>query len=176
MLAQPSPSYATVSYSPAIMTYGIDVTVAAVIENDNRFLMVEELVTGKRVFNQPAGHVESGESLLDAAVRETFEETGYTFQPSQFLGLYLWQKPDSNRSFLRIAFSGPAVAPAHAALLDDGILAPHWLSREELLQRERRLRSPMVLRCIDAYLAGTRYPLEALVHMLPHYNVLAELA
>lgn len=158
------------------MNHRIDVTVAAVIEQQGRFLLVEELVNGRRVFNQPAGHLEAGESLVEAVIRETREETGYEFRPSGLLGVYLWEHPDKRRSYLRVAFSGPASAPTGEPRLDDGIIGVHWLSPQELFQREPQLRSPMVTRCVAAYRAGIGYPLDALIHLLPDCDLLAELA
>jgi len=145
----------------------IDVTVAAVIERDERFLLVEERVNGQLVLNQPAGHLEPGESLLEAAVRETLEETGFRFEPRHLVGVYLWHSPDSGRSFLRTVFCGAARPPSSTPRLDDGIVGVHWLKRTQLLSRSGDLRSPMVLRCIDDYLAGVRYPLAAVTHLAP---------
>jgi 8-oxo-dGTP pyrophosphatase MutT (NUDIX family) len=147
------------------MQRDIDVTVAAVVERDQRFLIVEERVHGGFVLNQPAGHLEPNESLVDAAVRETLEETGFRFTPQHVLGIYLWRSPEAERSFLRVAFVGEAQAPAMPAKLDDGIVAVHWLSRNHLLGRSTQLRSPMVMQCIDDYRAGIRYPLECLAHL-----------
>ena len=143
----------------------IDVTVAAIIERDGRFLVVEELAAGRRVFNQPAGHLESGESLLEAAVRETLEETGHRFAPSSLVGVYLWQSPEAGTTFLRVAFCGAAEPPKGPVELDEGILAAHWLTRSQMLSRAPELRSPMVLRCVDDYLAGRRFPLTCLTHL-----------
>jgi 8-oxo-dGTP pyrophosphatase MutT (NUDIX family) len=143
----------------------IDVTVAAVIENRGRFLVVEERALGRIVFNQPAGHLEPGESLTDAVVRETHEETGFHFEPRFVIGVYLWHSNEAERSFLRVTFSGAASAPPSPTQLDDGILAVHWLSRGELRNREAQLRSPMVMRCIDDFCAGARYPLTCLSHV-----------
>jgi ADP-ribose pyrophosphatase YjhB (NUDIX family) len=154
----------------------IDLTVAAVTEEDGKFLLVEELAHGAEVFNQPAGHVEPGESLLDAVVRETREETGFHFRPSRLLGIYLWQQPGTGRSFLRIAFKGIASAPKETPTLDDGILAVHRLSAREMRRYENRMRSPMVLQCVDDYIAGAGYPLAALVHLLPDYDRIAKRA
>jgi len=147
------------------MTWRPDLTVAAVVQRDGRFLIVEERIRDLRVFNQPAGHVEDGESLLAAAVRETFEETAWHFVPQQLLGMYLWRDETSGRSTLRVAICGDVTAREADRRLDRGILAAHWLTREELLARETRLRSPLVLRCVDDYLAGRRYALEALQHV-----------
>jgi 8-oxo-dGTP pyrophosphatase MutT (NUDIX family) len=146
------------------MAQGIDVTVAAIVERDGRYLVVEEHAGGNLVLNQPAGHLEPGESLLDAAVRETREETGYRFSPEHLVGVYLWQS-DAGTTFLRVTFCGPAQPPASPPRLDEGIVAVHWLTRTQLLGR--RLRSPMVLRCIDDYAAGLRYPLATLTHLVP---------
>jgi 8-oxo-dGTP pyrophosphatase MutT (NUDIX family) len=146
------------------MTQGIDVTVAAVIEREGRFLFVEELAGGKTVLNQPAGHLEPGESLIDAVVRETLEETGHRFEPTELVGIYLWQA-ESGTTFLRATFCGSHSAPSGPTRLDEGILATHWLTRAQLLGRERELRSPMVLRCLDDYLAGARHSLATLTHI-----------
>jgi ADP-ribose pyrophosphatase YjhB (NUDIX family) len=133
------------------------VTVAAVIQRENRFLLVEEEVNGHAVFNQPAGHLEAGESLVEAAVRETLEETAWRFIPSAITGVYRWPHPDNGITFLRFCFTGTVSDHDPARPLDAGILGCHWLTREELLTRPQR--SPMVLRCVDDYLAGRRYPL-----------------
>jgi 8-oxo-dGTP pyrophosphatase MutT (NUDIX family) len=146
---------------------GIDVTVAAIIEREERFLLVEELSAGHAVLNQPAGHLEPGESLLAAVVRETLEETGHSFTPRHVVGIYLWKSEEAGTTFLRIAFCGDADAPSKPARLDDGILGFHWLTADAIRRRERQLRSPMVLRCLDDYLLGVRYPLDCLTHMVP---------
>jgi len=143
----------------------IDVTVAALIEHDERFLLVEERACGRIVYNQPAGHLEPDESLLDAVVRETREETGYRFEPRHLLGVYLWRSEDSDKTFLRVAFTGAFAPPASPPRLDDGIIAVHWLTRNQLLGLRSQLRSPMVLRCIDDYRAGLRFPLDCLTHL-----------
>ena len=147
------------------MAPGIDVTVAAVIERDGRFLLVEERAGGHLVLNQPAGHLEHGESLLAAVTRETLEETGHHFTPSHVVGFYLWYSEEAETSYLRVAFCGSAQAPAGPATRDEGIVAVHWLSRAQILSRERHLRSPMVVRCLDDYLAGRRYALDCLTYL-----------
>jgi 8-oxo-dGTP pyrophosphatase MutT (NUDIX family) len=147
------------------MTQGIDVTVAAIIERDQRFLLVEERVGGQIVLNQPAGHLEPGESLLAAAARETLEETGHRFEPRGLVGIYLWHSDEAGTTFLRVTFCGPAQAPVGTPRLDDGILGVHWLTHGQILSRENDLRSPMVRRCFDDYLAGIRYPLDCLTHL-----------
>jgi 8-oxo-dGTP pyrophosphatase MutT (NUDIX family) len=147
------------------MTRGIDVTVAAIIERGGKFLMVEERAAGALVLNQPAGHLEQGESLLAAVTREALEETGHRFEPEHIVGLYLWHSADADTTYLRIAFCGPVEPSADVVSLDEGIVALHWLSRAELARRAPQLRSPMVLRCIDDYLAGRRHPLDCLTYL-----------
>ena len=146
-------------------TSRVDITVAALIESDGRFLLVEEHAGGREVINQPAGHVEPGETLIEAVIRETCEETGYRFEPQAVLGLYHWYSESEDLSFVRIAFCGQAEAPQGKPALDEVIIATHWLSREQILARQHRLRSPMVLRCIDDYRAGTRFPLSCLAEL-----------
>jgi 8-oxo-dGTP pyrophosphatase MutT (NUDIX family) len=138
------------------------VTVATVAERDGRFLMVQERVNGQSVLNQPAGHLEDHESLVTAAVRETLEETGWHFAPELITGIYRWREPVTGRTFIRVAFTGSLLGNVPDARLDDGIEQAVWLSRSQLLEQAAQLRSPMVLRCIDDYLAGARYPLHLL--------------
>jgi 8-oxo-dGTP pyrophosphatase MutT (NUDIX family) len=136
------------------------VTVAAIVERDGRFLLVEEAVDGARVWNQPAGHLDPDESLASAVIRETREETGYRFVPECLVGIYLWRRPDGP-AFLRHAFAGRTVGEPSSEL-DAGIVGVHWRSREELAAPGAPLRSPLVLRCVDDWLAGRRYPLDLL--------------
>lgn len=149
------------------MTFRPDVTVAAVVERDGRFLVVEERAARRIVINQPAGHLEAGESLLDAAVRETLEETGYRLSPASVTGIYLWRHPATGRSFLRVAFTGAVTGPEPDHRLDRCIVRAAWMSREQLAARPNVLRSPLVLRCIDDFLAGARYPLSLLTSLQP---------
>jgi 8-oxo-dGTP pyrophosphatase MutT (NUDIX family) len=144
-----------------------DITVAAVVEREDRFLMVEEHASGRIVLNQPAGHLESGESLAEAVVRETLEETAWQVVPEAVIGVYLWQNPDNARAFLRVAFAAHCTDHEPWRGLDDGICRALWMSRDDLLGETARLRSPMVLRCLDDYLAGHRYPLGLLNHVDP---------
>ena len=144
----------------ADMARNPDITVAAVTENDGRFLVVEERINRRLVFNQPAGHVEHGETLIDAVVREVREETAWGFVPQALLGVYVWLNPASGRSYMRFAFTGAVKDHDAQQPLDRGIVTTHWLSREDLREREPRLRSPLVLRCIEDYLGGIRRPLE----------------
>jgi 8-oxo-dGTP pyrophosphatase MutT (NUDIX family) len=138
-----------------------DVTVAALVERAGRFLVVEERIAGRVVINQPAGHLEDGETLLAAVVRETLEETAWRFKPESLLGLYLWRSPRGH-STLRIAFTGTVDAHDEQRTLDPPVLATHWLSREQLAKRAAQLRTPLVMQCIDDYLGGRRLPLEAI--------------
>lgn len=141
------------------------VTVSAVTERDGRFLFVEEEVRGNIVINNPAGHLEPDETLIDAVVREVAEETGCLFEPRGITGIYLWTTPKGDRTFVRVNFFGECLEEDNNATLDDGILQKMWLTREELLANRAKLRSPMVLGCIDDYLSGKRYPLDVLKHM-----------
>ena len=136
-------------------------TVAAIVEKDGKFLMVEEDVNGEIVYNQPAGHLEPEESLIDAVVRETQEETAWKFTPEALVGVYLWPQPNTDRTFLRFAFCGTCSDHQPEQELDEGILHALWLSKEEL-QNSKKLRSPMVIKNIDDYLAGQRFPLDIL--------------
>jgi 8-oxo-dGTP pyrophosphatase MutT (NUDIX family) len=148
------------------MTWRPDLTVAAVVERDGRFLVVEERIGGALVLNQPAGHVEDGETLPEAVVRETREETAWAFTPQWLLGVYLWRNPRNGRSTVRVAFSGEAHDHQPHQPLDRGIHAVHWKTRAELGELGGRLRSPLVLRCIDDHLAGRRFELAALTHLI----------
>lgn len=135
-------------------------TVAAVIEEKGRFLMVEEETgTGTPVFNQPAGHLEAAESLLQAVIRETREETAWGFTPQALVGVYRWRVPPAGATYLRFCFHGTCHDHRPELPLDDGILRAVWMSREELAAMPQRLRSPLVLHCIDDYLAGHRHPM-----------------
>lgn len=147
------------------MTWKPHATVAAIIQRDNKFLMVEELINGERLFNQPAGHLDPDETLIEAAIRETREETAWRFTPEAVTGVYLWTHPDSGKTFLRVAFCGQCDDHQAEQPLDDGILNAVWMSRDEIVQKKQSLRSPMVIDCIDDYLAGKRYPLDLLINI-----------
>ena len=135
-------------------------TVAAVIEREGRFLLVEEISDGRRVLNQPAGHLDPGESLIEACVRETLEETAYAFEPTSLVGIYRWHYAPADNTFLRFAFAGGVGSVDASRKLDTEIVATHWLSREDLAARAGMHRSPLVMRCVDDYLAGRRFPLD----------------
>ena len=137
-------------------------TVAAVIESGGRYLVVEEMAEGRRVFNQPAGHLEPGERLVDAVVREVLEEAGVHFVPERLIGLYRWVNPRNHETHLRVAFSGHLNGSEPERTLDDPIITPHWLSYDELVDRRESHRSPLVMGCIDDHLQGCSYPLELL--------------
>ncbi len=141
-----------------------NVTVAALIERDGKFLMIEEFSHGRLVYNQPAGHLENGESLFDAVVREVREEAAWGFKPEAGVGLYMHPSPSSDITYLRICFAGRCYDHQPEQPLDAGILRVHWMSLEEVRQNVERLRSPMVLTCINDYLAGNRIPLDHLKH------------
>jgi len=143
------------------MTWKPHATVAAIVEQNGQFLMVEENVNGKIVYNQPAGHLDPDESLVEAVIRETQEETAWLFTPEALVGVYLWSQPNSDRSFLRFAFCGTCSNHQANQQLDDGILRALWLSKAEL-ENSKKLRSPMVMQNIDDYLSGQRYPLDIL--------------
>ncbi len=149
------------------MVWKPDVTVAAVAERDGKFLLVEERASGRLVLNQPAGHLEDGETLLEAVVRETFEETGWRFRPEAVVGIYLWRPDPAGRTFLRVAFSGVLDGCETIRPPDRAILRLRWLSRGELAEPGRRLRSPLVLRCVDDYVAGIRHPCSLISHLDP---------
>lgn len=138
------------------------VTVAAIIEHDRKFLLVEEETSDGIRFNQPAGHLDPGESLIDAVSREALEETAHEFKPDALVGVYM-SRYLSNRTgddvtYLRFAFSGRVGAQLDRPL-DDGILRAVWMSYEELLVCQEKHRSPLVLQCVDDYLEGKRSPL-----------------
>ncbi len=143
------------------MSFKVDFTVAAIAERDGRFLFVQERAARRIVLNQPAGHLEDGESLQDAVIRETREETGRAFTPESIVGLYLWRGP-GGRTVLRIAFAGRVGEQDPSLALDRAIIRTLWLDRRELAAREGEHRSPLVLRCMDDYLAGARHPLALL--------------
>ncbi len=155
------------------MVWKPDVTVAAVAERDGRFLLVEERASGRVVVNQPAGHLEDGETFLDAVARETLEETAWVFRPQAIVGVYVWRPQPAGRTFLRIAFCGDLVAHDPTRTLDRGIVRTRWLDRAQILAPQVRLRSPLVLQCVDDYLAGNRHPLDLIRHMIPQPAALA---
>ena len=148
--------------SDRIVQWRPNVTVAAVAESDARFLIVEEETAQGLRYNQPAGHLEEGETLLAAVTRECLEETACTFDPEALIGVYRHQDPGSPVTYLRFAFAG-RVGPADPSrALDAGIVRAVWLSVDEIRARRDRHRSPLVMRCLQDFLAGRRYPLDCL--------------
>jgi 8-oxo-dGTP pyrophosphatase MutT (NUDIX family) len=137
------------------------VTVAAVIERDGKFLLVQERIDQRLVLNQPAGHLDPGESLVAACRREVLEETAYRFEPTGLVGIYRWYYAPKDVTFLRFCFRG-RVGERMDHPLDKEIVGVHWLSPEELEQRKAEHRSPLVQKCLDDFLAGRHFPLEVL--------------
>ena len=137
-------------------------TVACVVEREGRFLMVEERDkrTGAMVFNQPAGHLEQGESLQDAALRETLEETGWTVNLTGIISIALYDAPTNGLTYHRTTFCADPVSQAEDATIDPDIHCVHWLDYGEIVAISDRLRSPLVLTTLDAYRLGRRYPLD----------------
>ena len=141
------------------------VTVATIIMRDDAFLVVEEETRVGVRLNQPAGHLEAGETLVAAAVRETLEETGHRIAPTALVGIYRWQAPDTGATFIRFAYAGVVVAHEATRPLDAGILRAFWLTYDELAARRATHRSPLVMRCVDDYRAGSRRPLDHVAEM-----------
>ena len=136
------------------------VTVASIVEREGRFLLVEEETRSGLKFNQPAGHLEPGEGLIAAASREALEETGWRVRPTALIGIYRWEAPDTGATFVRFSFAAEAREHDASRTLDVGIARSLWMSYEEIVARRADHRSPLVLRCIDDYRAGMRWPLD----------------
>jgi 8-oxo-dGTP pyrophosphatase MutT (NUDIX family) len=145
------------------MSDRISVTVAAIVERGGRFLLVEEHTDEGLRLNQPAGHLEPGESLLAGVARETLEETAWHFAPGWLQGVYRWQHPASGVTYVRFAFGGTLRRHESDRPLDQGIVRALWLTPVQLREQAPRHRSPLVMRCVEDHLAGRRYPLELLV-------------
>lgn len=143
-----------------------NVTVAALIERDGRFLLVEEETSDGLLLNNPAGHLDPGESPIDGVIRETLEETTRTFTPEGFLGMYMSRfrrtRTGEDITYLRLAFYGSVSEADPTLSLDEGIVGTVWLTADEIRAQPERLRSPLVLECIESYLAGARHPLSIL--------------
>ncbi len=142
-------------------------TVAAIIERDGRYLMIEEHTPEGLRLNSPAGHLDPGESPLQGVVRETLEETTCDFTPSALLGVYLsrFQRASTGEdiTYLRFAFCGTVGEPNPELTLDTGIVRTLWMTPEELRACPERHRSPLVMRCVDDHVAGRRFPLETII-------------
>ncbi len=138
----------------------IHLTVAALVPSEQGFLLVKEEDDGRIVINQPAGHVEPGEGILEAVKRETFEETGWQVEPRSLLGISIYTSPHNQVTYYRMAFLCDALEQDRQAVLDSDIIETLWLSETELRTRHSEMRSPMVITTLDDYCAGKRYPLE----------------
>ena len=138
------------------------ITVATIVEDQGRFLLVEELKGGKRVLNQPAGHLEADETLQQAAIRETLEETGWDVELTAVVGIYLYTAPSNGVTYQRVCFAAKALKHHPQRELDSGIVGAPWFSRDELAAQPERWRSELVLRCIDDYLDGALYGLDVI--------------
>ena len=136
-------------------------TVATIIEQNGKFLFVEEEDSGKFVYNQPAGHLDEGETLSDAAIRETLEETGHSCELTGYLGLFTFTAPSNNTTYHRHCFVGKSTHYDPTLSLDDGIIGIKWLTQGELIA-SKKARSPLVIKCIEHYLNQKIYPLEVI--------------
>ena len=142
------------------MTWQPHITVATIVEDQGRFLLVEEFKAGKHVFNQPAGHLEANESLLQAALRETLEETAWDVELTGVVGIYLYTAPSNGVTYQRICFAAKPLRHHAERALDSDIVRAVWMTREELLADPQRWRSELVPQCIEDYLAGPLHSLE----------------
>lgn len=149
------------------MIWKPNVVVAAIVERGGKFLLVEEEADGEIVLNQPAGHLDEGETLANAVIRETLEETAWHIEPTALLGVYRWPHPAKAITYLRFAFIARALREEIGRTLDHGCRRALWLTPEEIRANRARLRSPQVERCLDDYLAGTFYPLDLLREVAP---------
>lgn len=143
-----------------------NVTVAAVAEREGRFLLVEEETEDGLRYNQPAGHLDHGESLIDACSREALEETAWHFRPTALVGVYQWPRPKGNITYLRFAFAGELGEEEIGRALDTGIVRAVWMTPSEVESSRDRHRSPLIWQCVQDWLAGRRYPLD----MIRHYG------
>lgn len=140
-------------------------TVAAIVEDNGKFLLVEEVTERGNRFNQPAGHLENNETLIEAVIRETLEETAYTFKPESLLGIYHWKHEHNDTTYLRFAYIGSVSnhQPYHA--LDEGIIRAMWMTADEMRSNAMLMRSPQVLTCVEDYLSGQQFPLSVVTHL-----------
>ncbi|WXL27602.1 NUDIX hydrolase [Ectopseudomonas mendocina] len=142
------------------MNWNPHITVATVVEQDGKFLLVEELKAGRLVLNQPAGHLEANETLREAAIRETLEETGWDVELTGLLGIYLYTAPSNGVTYQRVCFTAKALRHHPDRQLDEGITRALWLSPEELAAEASRCRSELIIRCVDDYLNGSHGSLD----------------
>jgi 8-oxo-dGTP pyrophosphatase MutT (NUDIX family) len=140
-------------------------TVAAIVEDDGKFLLVEEITDRGNRFNQPAGHLEDNETLIEAVIRETLEETAYSFKPESLLGIYHWRHEHNDTTYLRFAYIGSVSNHQPNLALDEGIVRAVWMTAEEMRNNAMLMRSPQVLRCVEDYLIGQQFPLSVVTHL-----------
>ncbi len=160
------PSFFYTKFNVIRMVWKPHVTVAAVIEQNSHFLVVEEHTADGLAFNQPAGHLEENEDFITAIKREVLEETAWQFEPQHVISVQLWRKNLATPTFLRVCFSGQVYSHNPLQVLDSGIVTTHWLSYQQLVATKSKLRSPLVLSCIEDYLNGNRYPLSLVKSLL----------
>ncbi len=161
----PDPTPPMNAPTPVTRIWRPHVTVACVVADGGRYLLVEEEVAGRLVYNQPAGHLEDGESLAAAAARETLEETGWTVALQHLIGVQQWRSTEHGEAVVRFSFAAKAIDHDPKRPLDTGIRRALWLSRTEIAAFGDRLRSPLVLLSIDAWRAGQRLPLASLSYL-----------
>lgn len=140
-------------------------TVAAIVEDHGKFLLVEEITDRGNRFNQPAGHLEDNETLIEAVIRETLEETAYSFKPESLLGIYHWRHEHNDTTYLRFAYIGSVSNHQPNLALDEGIVRAVWMTAEEMRDNAMLMRSPQVLRCVEDYLIGQQFPLSVVTHL-----------
>lgn len=140
-------------------------TVAAIVELDGKFLLVEETTDRGNRFNQPAGHLEDNETLIEAVIRETLEETAYDFTPTALLGIYHWKHQHNDTTYLRFAYIGNVGTHYPHQTLDDGIIRAVWMTIDEIRNQAHLMRSPQVLTCFEDYLNGRQFPLALVTHL-----------
>jgi 8-oxo-dGTP pyrophosphatase MutT (NUDIX family) len=147
------------------MQWKPNTTVAAIVEQNGKFLLVEETTDRGNRFNQPAGHLEDNETIIQAVIRETMEESAYEFTPEALLGIYHWKHEHNDTTYLRFAFIGKVGVHYPLLELDDGIVQAVWMGIDEMRDKAGLMRSPQVLQCVEDYLAGRRYPLQVVTHL-----------
>jgi len=150
--------------------YPTDLTVAAVVQYDGRYLLVEEHAMGRVVLNQPGGHIEADESPENAVIREVLEETGCTIRCDDMIGVYLWIHPQTRQQFLRIVYAATYVSCDESLPLDQSIVSRQWLTRTEIESHRKSMRTPVVLRCLQDFESGQRQSDKLLSGMLPLQN------
>ncbi len=143
------------------MTWAPHATVATIVERNGKLLLVEELSHNQQVFNQPAGHIEEGETIFEAAIRETLEETGWQVELKSFLGIYTYLAPQNGVTYYRFCFVAEAIEQL-TTKLDKDIVAAHWMGRTEVTALGERLRSPLVSRCVEDYYTKPHLNLETI--------------